>query len=346
MRTSNGIWKYKELLPVDARYSARMHEGGTPLIKAERLGKKLGFSKLYLKDETRNPSASFKDRSMSVGTAKALEMGMRRVVTASSGNAAASLAAYSAKLGFECEAFVPEDISEAKLAQLCIFGARVRRVAQANSGMDPAVKYMLNKVKRNKQIYPCPSFGPFNPYQVEGPKTISFEIIEQMNWQVPDLIFAPTGSGCLLTGLFKGLSDFMNLGFISSYPRLVATQPKGNQALVQAIVSGTRFEEIQPEKHPKSIASGLLDPYPWDGDSAIKGVRTTHGYGVAIQERKIIEAVRLLASNEGVFAEPSGAIGLAAARQMLEEGLIKRDEFVVVLVTGSGLKAIDAITAI
>jgi len=341
-RESRDIWRYEELLPVSSGFAVKLGEGGTPLIHARRLGEKLGVKHLYLKDDTRNPTASFKDRAMAVGSAKAVELKKSDVAIASSGNAAASLAAYSAGAGMRCHAFVPPDASAGKIAQLLLYGASITRCGQVKKGEDATVQAMLDAVDRFG-YYPCPSFGPFNPYQVEGPKTIVYELYEQRNWETLDAILVPTGSGCLLTGIWKGLRDLRELDLIRAYPRIVAVQPAGNQALVKAIQRGTPFGKIIPEPYPASVAGGLLDPYPWDGDAAMTGVRKTHGTGVSVSDRDILRSVRELAAFEGIFAEPSGAAGLAGLERLLSDGGIGRDERVGVLVTGSGLKEPDRV---
>jgi len=341
-RESRDIWRYEELLPVSSGFAVRLGEGGTPLVHAQRLGAKLGMKKLYLKDDTRNPTASFKDRAMAVGSAKAVELKKRDVAIASSGNAAASLAAYSAGAGMRCHAFVPPDASAGKIAQLLLYGASITKCAQVKKGEDATVQAMLDAVDRFG-YYPCPSFGPFNPYQVEGPKTIVYELYEQSGWEGSDAILVPTGSGCLLTGIWKGLRDLRELDLIRAYPRIVAVQPAGNRALVSAIQKGTPFEKIVPEPYPASVAGGLLDPYPWDGDAAMAGVRSTNGTGISVSDRDILRSVRELAAFEGIFAEPSGAAGLAGLQKVLEAGAIDRNERVVVLVTGSGLKEPDRV---
>jgi threonine synthase len=341
-RATKDVWRYEELLPVKSRFAVRLGEGGTPLLRARRLGAKLGMKKLYLKDETRNPTASFKDRAMAVGVAKAVEMGKKDVVIASSGNAAASLAAYSAAAGIRCHAFVPDDASIGKLAQLRLYGATTVQCKQEKEGEDATVQAMMRVVEESG-YYPCPSFGPFNPYQVEGPKTMAYEIFEQLSWSSPDAIFVPTGSGCLMTGIWKGVYDFRELGLVEKLPRLFPVQPEGNKALVNAIQSHRKFSQITPEAFPKSVASGLLDPFPWDGDAAMVGVRGTKGAGVTAGDGEILKAVKDLAAFEGVFSEPSGAAGLAGLRKAVDEGLIDRDDVAVVLVTGSGLKEPDKV---
>jgi threonine synthase len=341
-KTDRDVWRYEELLPVSSEFSVRLGEGGTPLIHAKRLGEKLGTPNLFLKDETRNPSASFKDRAMAVGLAKAREIQRRDVVTASSGNAAASLAAYSAVVGIRCHAFVPEDASKAKIAQLLLYGADVTRCRQLKEGEDPTVQMMISTVD-TLGYYSCPSFGPFNPYQVEGPKTITYELFEQLNWEELDAIFIPTGSCCLLTGIWKGLEDFNRLDLIESNPRLVAVQPSGNSAFVRAVSKGEGTDQVVPEAYPASVASGLLDPYPWDGDAGMVAIRKTGGAGISVSDENIMQAVRELAAYEGIFAEPSGAAGLAGLEKMIENELIGKNDTMAVLVTGSGLKEPDKI---
>ena len=341
-RRSRDIWRYGELLPVSSDFAVRLGEGGTPLIRALRLGERLGMKNLLLKDDTRNPTASFKDRAMAVGSAKAVELKKRDVAIASSGNAAASLAAYSAAAGISCHAFVPPDAAAGKVAQLLLYGATITRCEQEKEGEDPTVKTMLAAVDKFG-YYPCPSFGPFNPYQVEGPKTMAYELFEQLEWKGLDVILVPTGSGCLLAGIWKGLRDLRELDLIKSFPRIVAVQPAGNRALVSAIQNGISMDKLIPEPYPRSVAGGLLDPYPWDGDAAMEGVKKTGGAGVSVSDSEILKAVSDLAAFEGIFAEPSGAAALAGLRRMLSDGDIGRDETVAVLVTGSGLKEPDRV---
>ncbi|MGC8568704.1 MAG: threonine synthase [Nitrososphaeria archaeon] len=330
-------WRWKELMPVDEKYAVRLGEGGTPLIRATRLAEAYGLRELYIKDETRNPTGSFKDRSMSVSVAKAVELGVKVDTTASSGNAAAALAAYSAKAGIKTVAFVLSTASTSKIAQLKLYGASVIKVRGIEKGEDPTVKMMLTTVEQ-MGWYPSPSFGPFNPYQVEGPKGISFELAEQFNWEPYDWMLVPTGSSCLLAGLWKGVRDLMEIGFVNYYPRLVAVQPAGNSPLVRAIKNGIPFEKIEPEKHPHTIAAGLSDPYPWDGDAALEGIKKTGGTGEVATDEEIAQAVKDLAKYEGIFAEPSGAAALGALKKLLDNRVIDRSDRIVVLVTGSGFK--------
>lgn len=340
------MWRYREILPVPSeQYVVTLGEGGTPLLKASRLGERVGLRNLLLKDETRNPTGSFKDRAMSVSVSMAKYFGYTKAVIASSGNAAASLAAYGAKAGIEVYALVPHFAAYGKIAQLLLYGAKVIRV-EWSEAEDPTVKMMLVLYEKYG-FYPSPSFGVFNPYQVEGPKTISTEIVEQLDWDVPSQVFVPTGAASLLTGVYKGFRDLLNLGLIEKIPRLVAVQPEGNHPLVRAWKERADPFNIRPwERPPETIATGLEDTYPWDGDAGLRALYETDGYGVVVSDEEIVEAMKMLAKYEGVFAEPSGAAGLAGAVKAYREGLIDRDEEVVVLVTGHGLKDIDAVKKI
>lgn len=337
-RRKPGVWKYFELLPVrDKKNIVDLGAGGTCLVKSVDLAKKLGLKDLYLKDETRNPTGSFKDRSMTVGVSKALEFGVTTMTIASSGNAAASLAAHSAKARLKCYAFVLESAPEIKLAQIRLYGANVVRVKSEEEGKDPTVKMLLLAVEKYGW-YPCPSFGPFNPYQVEGPKTMAYEIVEQLDWTIPDCVLVPTGSGCLLTGVWKGFDDYRNLDFCDSSPRLVAIQSEGCSPLVRAFKQNKSPFEIEPWGHPNTIAGGLSDVFPWDGDAALTAMRKTGGIAETVSDAEILEAQALLASTEGIFAEPTGVASLAGLVKLVNRGLIKKDECIVVLITGNGLK--------
>lgn len=344
LQRSPAVWKYFELLPVEKKKNiVTLEAGGTPLIKSSNLSRKIGLRNLYIKNETVNPTGSFKDRSMTVGVSKAVEFGIKTTATASSGNAAAALAAHSAKAGLGCYAFVLESASEAKLAQIRLYGTRVMRVRTMERGKDPTVQ-MLRKVIENYGWYPCPSFGPFNPYQVEGPKTMTYEIIEQLEWAPPDWIIVPTGSACLLTGIWRGLMDFQQLNFIDSIPRLAAVQPEGCAPFARAYERQDDPLKIEPWDTPDTVAGGLADVFPWDGDAGLHALRQTKGIADKASDKEILEAQRLLASTEGIFAEPTGAAALAGLIKLLRNGALQKDENVVLLITGHGLKDPQIVT--
>ena len=336
------MWRYRELMPVrEDKNIVTLGEGGTPLIKAKRLAEELKVKNLYLKDETRNPTGSFKDRGMSVAVSMAVEFGYKVTVTASSGNAAAALAAYSAKAGLETYAFVIEEAGYGKVAQLLFYGAKVFRVKGLGKE-DPTVK-MMKLTYEKYGWYPSPSFGPFNPYQIEGPKTISYEVVEQLNWNIPDWVMVPVGAAALLTSVWKGFRDFKELGFIDNLPRLAAIQSTGNPPFVRAWKEKAEPFKIKPWPKPETIATGLEDPYPWDHDGGLKALQETNGVAEEVSDELILKAMKMLAKYEGIFAEPSGVASLAGYMKLLEEGIIDRGDTVVVLITGHGLKDPDIV---
>lgn len=343
LERGKGIRKYSALLPLsNLNNITSLGEGGTPLLEAKNLAAELKMKHIYLKDETRNPTSSFKDRMMSVGVSKAVEFEAEAVVTASSGNAAISLAAYSAKAGIKCYAFVPAHAPESKVAQLSMHGAKVVKVAGMGKG-DPTYRMMLESWKKFGW-HPIPSAGAFNPYHWEGAKTMSYEICEQLGWEAPDWVIVPTGAGTLLSGCAKGYFEFERLGLVKGVPKLVAIQAEGSSPLVNAFKKNISPERIKTWPNPKTVAGGLVDPYPWDADTAIPALKRSGGTAEAVSDEEILQAEKMLARREGIFAEPSGAAGLAGLKRLLKDGVIDRSDVVVVEVTGGGLK--DVKTAI
>jgi threonine synthase len=333
----DGLWKYEALLPVRKRESrVTLGEGGTPLIKADILSREIGLSTLYLKNETQNPTGSFKDRSMSVGMSKARENGKNTVMTASSGNAAIALAAYAARAGAICYAFVPEHIPPEKTSQLLIYGARVIRCRSIDDE-DPCYTLMMMGMN-HFGWYPLPSSGVFNPYTGEGLKTIAYEICEQLHYTPPHWIIIPMGAGTLLSGTMKGLREFYQLGYIDTIPRLAGIQATGCAPLVKAFQENSDPSHIAPWPHPQTIAGGLIDPYPWDAGTALSALEKTGGMAHAVTDEKIREAQILLGKTEGIFAEASGAASLAGLIELVECGYIDKKDSVVVEITGCGLK--------
>ncbi|MDI6884545.1 MAG: threonine synthase, partial [Hadesarchaea archaeon] len=327
-----GVWKYFELLPLTSRKNiVTLGEGGTPLLEAKNLARQLKLKCLLLKDETRNPTGSFKDRPMSVGVSKAVEFGARAVVSASSGNAAIALSAYAAKAGIRCYTFVPVGASASKLAQLLMHGARVVRAPARGKG-DPTYKLMREAWQRFGW-HPIPSAGVFNPYQPEGSKTISYEICEQLGWEVPDWVVVPVGAGTLLSGNAKGYLEFERLDLVKGMPRLAAIQAEGCAPLTKAFKEDTPPHEIPTWPNPKTVAGGLVDPYPWDADTALPAIKRSEGTTEAVSDAEILQAQKMLARLEGMFAEPSGAAGLAGLRKLLDAGTVDSSDVIVVEVT-------------
>jgi threonine synthase len=333
-------WRYKEFFPIhDTRNIVNLGGGGTPLLKSKALGEKeLGLEELYFKVEIGNPSGSFKDRPISVGVTKGVEMGAEVFTAASSGNAAAALATYGARAGKKVVVFVPEHAPVGKLSQLLFLGALVIRVKEEIEAQDPSVS-LFKLAYRKFGWMPSPSFGPFNPFQFEGTKSIGFELCEQFEWNPPDWILLATGSGGLLAGSYKGFKEFEALDFISSIPKHVAVQPEECAPVIEGIKNKINPLEFPDwKKTPQTVAGGLADPHPWDADSALEAVYESSGTGVAVTEKAILKTQKWLAKYEGLFGEPSGTAALAGLEILVQEGIIDHSDRVVVPITGVGFK--------
>ncbi|MHA1910952.1 MAG: pyridoxal-phosphate dependent enzyme [Candidatus Kariarchaeaceae archaeon] len=346
-RKNNPFVKYKELLPLaDSNENYSLGEGNTPIIHAQRLGKKLGLTNLYLKNEMINPSGSFKDRPISVGVARAKEMGATTVTAASSGNAAAALSTYAAHLGLQAVVFVPDNVPKGKLAHLLLLGAKVIRGKRKEGEVEDPTTRLLQLAIDNFGWTPCPSFGPFNCFQFEGTKTLGYEIIEYSREnKVPfDKIFFPTGSGGLLSGTMKGMDEFRQMGLVNEIPQPFCIQPKECAPIVEAFKKNKKPNDVDDwMKTPNTIAGGLADPHPWDGDAAIHWLNETNGQALAVTEDQIRTAHKLLARQEGLFGEPSGVAGLAGLMVAVEKGMIDPSERILLPITGLGLKDTETV---
>lgn len=337
-RREGGLWKYFEFMPLRNRTRAvSLGEGGTPLIASKRLAEAWNLKNLILKNETVNPSGSFKDRPVCVGVSRAYEDNAETVSAASSGNAAAAMSAYAARAGLRAVVFVPEDAPAGKLIHLRALGAKVFRVRKATEGVDPTTT-LLKAACAEFGWTPTPSFGPFNCFQFEGTKSLGYEIAEQMSWDPPDWVLFPTGSGGLMAGTMKGLWEFQQMGFIDSMPRPVVVQPEGCAPIVRAFTENQDPLGIKPWDSNKTIAGGLADPFPWDGDAALRYLKLADGEVISVSDAAIEEALVDLGRLEGIFAEPSGVAALAGLRELVESGTIERQERVLVPITGSGFK--------
>lgn len=333
-----GLWKYFELMPLNDRKNiVTAGEGGTPLIASNRLGNEWGMKNLDFKIETVNPSGSFKDRPICVGVSKALEDGVRTVSAASSGNAAASMSTYAARGGLQAVVFVPEDAPKGKLIHLRTLGAKVFRVKKVQEGVDPTTT-LLELACKEFGWTPTPSFGPFNCFQFEGTKSLGYEIAEQTGWEPPDWILFPTGSGGLMAGTMKGFWEFQQMGLIDNIPRPVVVQPEGCAPIVRAFRDNQDPLEITPWDSNETVAGGLADPFPWDGDAALKYLKLAKGDVIAVSDDAIEESLVMLGKYEGVFAEPSGVAAVAGLKELINQGTIDRSDRVVVPITGSGFK--------
>jgi threonine synthase len=329
------LWRYGELLPIsEARNIVSLNEGCTPLIAAGRMGLSLGLSHLHLKDETRLPTGSLKDRCATMSISKAVESGVRAVVVSSSGNGASSMAAYSARAGIGCYVFVPSDAATNKLTQSIAYGARVTRVTGGVAGTDVAA----GMVAKQKGWPNLSTAATYNPYALQGQKTGAYEIAEQLGWRAPDWVVLPVGSGNVLAGQWEGFKDLLGLGMIDRMPRLAAVQAAGCAPFTDAFRRGLSVSEVKPWKDPQTIAGGVRDEYPFDVEVALPALRESGGTAVAVADQEILEAMGSIARLEGIFVEPTGAVATAGLKRLKEEKAIDNDDVIVAMLTGSGLK--------
>lgn len=326
------LWRYLPLLPVRAAPARRVQAGWTPLYDAPRLARLARLSRVYVKDDGRNPSASFKDRASAVVAARALEAREPVIAAASTGNAASSLACLAAGSGARVVIFVPRSAPAPKVAQLLVFGAIVLSV---DGTYDEAFDLC---------VAACREFGwynrntGFNPYTREGKKTCAFELCEQLGWRPPDWVFVPTGDGNILSGMWKGLREFHSLGLIDRLPRLAAVQARGSDSIASALEQGGAPRPVSGRTLADSISVSL----PKDGAAAVRAVRESKGLAVRVSDAEILEAMRELARGANVFAEPAASASWAGLKRAAASGAVAARESAVVLVTGSGLKDVES----
>ncbi len=328
------IWRYKPLIAVEPDSpTPPLTVGWTPLYRADRLAAGLGLKHVWVKDDGRNPSASFKDRASAVAVVKAREKGAQIITTSSTGNAGAALSALCASVAQPNVVFVPESAPPAKVAQLLVYGSTVMLV---RGTYDEAFALCAQAARE---------FGwynrntGFNPYMSEGKKTASLEICEQLGWDAPDWIVVSVGDGCIIGGLYKGLFDLYSMGWINKMPKILGVQAAGSAALYDAWVRGIDAMAMTPiEAH--TVADSISADLPADRIKGLRAVRATNGAYVKVTDEEILAAIPVLARGSGVFAEPAGAAAYAGLVQGIKEGRITPDERVVILSTGNGLKDI------
>jgi len=329
------VWRYHELLPVQNPAKAvDLGAGYTPLHRCSRLAEAIGLRNLYVKDDTVNPTNSFKDRPATVAVSKALEFGAKAVGCASTGNLAAAVAAHAAKAGLPCYVFIPANTEINVVLQALTFGAKIIAV---NGTYDEVNRLAVQAAESHDW-----AFANINlrPYYVEGSKTLAFEICEQLGWRAPDHIIVPTASGALLCAIWRGLNQFWQLGLVDrKKTRISAAQPDGCAPIVNAFKSNKDY--VEPIEKPQTIAKSLAIGDPADGIYALKAIRESGGTAESATDQEILDAIKLLAKTEGIFAEPAGGVAVAALKKLVEAGQISADEEVVCCVTGSGFKASD-----
>ena len=336
-RAERSMWRYRELLPIEEDTAPTpLRVGWSPLYEEPRLAEQLGLKRLYVKDDGQNPTASLKDRASAMAVAKAREAGAKVIACSSTGNAASSLAGNAAAAGLATYIFVPSRAPKGKVAQLMTFGATVVSVQGSYEETFELSKAAIDKwgwYNRNAAI---------NPYLSEGKKTVALEIMEQLDWQVPDYIAISVGDGCTIAGLWKGLKDLHAIGFIDRLPRLISAQAAGCCPLNRAIETNTPWEPMEENTLADSIAVGV----PRNADKALLAIRESRGLTVNVTDEEIMAAQKLLGRTCGVFGEPAGVTGTAGVKKLCEAGVIGKDDTVVSVVTGNGLKDVaNAIAA-
>jgi threonine synthase len=324
------LWRYRELLGFGAEDAVvTIGEGGTPLVKCRRLADALGIKNLWLKNETQNPTHSFKDRESVLAVTRALEEHATRVSCVSSGNAAASLAAYAARAGLECFVLTPATAPEPKIHQCAVYGAKTLLV----NGLYEDIFEPYIEAVRGLEIGECSS--GHNRFRAEGDKTIAYEICEQLGWRSPGWVVDNVGNGTHLYGIWKGFRELTRLGLIRDLPRMAAAGPLGGSPIVEGFKEGTALPLTSCRK---SIADALVSRWCYDASLALSALKESSGHAEYVSDNEILEAMKLLASLEGIFAEPSGAASIACLRKMLRTGVVDSREDIVCVITGSGLK--------
>jgi threonine synthase len=330
------LWRYSDLLPVEADSAVDLGTGFTPLVRADRLASELGLGEVWLKNDTRNPTNSFKDRVVSVALSKALEFGFKVAACASTGNLANSVAAHAARAGMRSYVFIPSDLEQGKVVTTAVYGGNLVAI---NGNYDDVNRLCAELAG----IYEW-AFVNVNmrPYYAEGSKTLAFETAEQLGWTVPDHVVVPVASGSLLTKIRKGFDELYKVGLLDEEPqvRVSGAQALGCSPVAEAFIE--KADTIRPVK-PDTIAKSLAIGNPADGYFALDVVRSTGGGFGAVTDGEIVEGMELLARTEGIFAETAGGVTVATLKKLAADGVVRPDERVVVYITGHGLKTLEAV---
>jgi threonine synthase len=326
------VWKYRELLPIDSdRFVTTLGEGGTGLHYCQRLGKELGLKHLYVKNEGENPTGSFKDRGMTVALSKARELSKRKVVCASTGNTAASLAAYSAKAGLDCIVIVPKGkVATGKILQVIIHGARI---FQVDGDFDEAMKLVVKLTEERKSFY---LMNSLNPFRLEGQKTLAFEVYDQLDRSAPDTLVLPVGNGGNISAIWKGFNELEQMRLTRTRPRMIGVQAEKAAPIAMAI--RRRQNIVRPFPNPQTLATAIRIGFPVNWTKVLPAIRESSGTAETVSDREILEAQKNLASKEGIFVEPASAVSIAGLKKQRESGNVDRSDLIVCVTTGHGLK--------
>jgi threonine synthase len=330
------LWRYREVLPVDHDENiVNLGEGFTPLVQASRLGAQLGLSQLFIKDEGQNPTQSFKARGMAAAVSMAKELGAKKLAVPSAGNAAGALAAYAARAGLEAFIFMPNDTPRANVIECEQTGAQVTL-------MDGLITDCGAEVARRKEAEGWFDVSTLKePYRIEGKKTMGYELAEQFDWELPDVIIYPTGGGTGLIGMWKAFDEMEQMGWIGSKrPRMVTVQAAGCAPIVRAFEDGKRFADEFP--NAQTTASGLRVPRAIGDFLILDALRASGGTAIAVTDMELIDATKVIGAAEGIFCAPEGAACLPALQKLMVGGSVKAGERVVLFNTGSGVKYVES----
>ena len=331
----NSMWRYGPVLPPRAESIVSLGEGMTPLIRTRRLGARVGSDDLWVKDEGLNPTGSFKARGLSCAISMAVELGIKKVAIPSAGNAASAMAAYAAAAGIEAHIFMPRDVPQSNFIECRAFGAHVTLV----DGLISDCAKIVNDGRATEGWFDVSTLK--EPYRIEGKKTMGYELAEQMGWQVPDVIFYPTGGGVGIIGMWKAFDEMEALGWIGAKrPKMIAVQAEGCQPVVRAFEKGEQRSQFWD--NAQTVAAGLRVPKPLGDFLILDAVRKSGGTAIAVSDADLIEAGIQLSSDEGIFVAPEGAACVTALEKLLARGFLKRDERIVIYNTGAGLKYLEA----
>ena len=330
----NTMWRYHDFLPVDRESAIDISTGFTPLIHAKNLGSHLGLDKLYIKNDSVNPTYSFKDRPVSVTTTKALEFEFEVLACVSTGNLMGSVAAHGAKAGMKTMVFYPADLEQGKIQGAAVYGPTMVAVT---GNYDHANRFCSELADNHRWAFVNINMRPF---YAEGSKTLGYEVAEQLGWKAPDHCVVPGASGELHTKIWKGLQEFNDIGLIKNLKtKMHLAQPEGCSPIVGAFETGSdHVTPVRPETLAKSLAIGN----PAAGPYSLEVLKETDGTGVYAEENTIIDGIKLLAETEGIFTETAGGVVISSLKKLVEQGKIKRDEVTVAYVTGNGLKTMEA----
>ena len=332
------MWRYREMMPVMKDENiVSLGEGFTPTIRAERLGKTLGMTDLHIKDESVNPTQSFKARGMSAAVSMAKELGVTKVAAPSAGNAGGALSAYAARAGMEAYIFMPRDTPRANVIECEQLGAHVTLI-------DGLITDCGAEVGRRKEAEGWFDVSTLKePYRAEGKKTLGYELAEFFDWTLPDVIIYPTGGGTGLVGMWKAFDEMEQLGWINSdRPRMISVQAEGCAPIVRAFELGDRFADAFP--NAATVASGLRVPKAIGDFLILDAIRDSRGCALSVSDAELLAGVKEIGATEGIFAAPEGGACLPALRKLLDSGSILADERVVLFNTGAGIKYLEAFT--